>query len=46
VRFIIGGDGPKMNLLEEMIEKYNIADKVELLGGIEHRNVRNVLCRG
>ena len=46
VRFIIGGDGPKMGLLQEMREKYNIADKVELLGSIEHKNVRNVLCRG
>jgi len=29
-----------------MIEKYNIADKVEVLGTIHHSEVRNVLCRG
>lgn len=34
--FIIGGDGPKMGLLKEMIDKYNIADKVELLGSLHH----------
>ena len=46
VRFIIGGTGDKMKILKEMIEKYNLADKVELLGLIEHSKVRNVLCRG
>ena len=35
-----------MDLLQEMRERYNIADKVELLGSIEHKNVRSVLCRG
>lgn len=46
VHFIIGGDGPKMGLLLEMRDKYNIADKVELLGSLPHSEVRNVLCRG
>lgn len=46
VHFIIGGDGPKMNILKEMRDKYNIADKVELLGALPHHEVRNVLCRG
>jgi phosphatidylinositol glycan class A protein len=46
VHFIIGGDGPKMNILKEMCDKYNIADKVELLGSLPHSEVRNVLCRG
>ena len=36
VHFIIGGDGPKMGLLREMRDKYNIADKVELLGALPH----------
>ena len=35
-----------MELLKEMNKKYNISEKVELLGQIEHKNVRNVLCRG
>lgn len=46
VHFIIGGDGPKMNILKEMRDKYNIGDKVELLGSLPHSEVRNVLCRG
>ena len=46
VHFIIGGDGPKMSILLELREKYNIADKVELLGGLHHSQVRDVLCRG
>lgn len=46
VHIIIGGDGPKKIVLQEMIEKYNIADRVELLGALHHSEVRNVLCRG
>ena len=46
VRFIVGGGGPKMDLLQEMIDKYNLADKVEILGSVPHENVRNVFCRG
>ena len=46
MHFIVGGDGPKMYLLEEMIDKYNIANKVELLGNLPHAKVRDVLCRG
>ena len=29
-----------------MRDKYNIADRVELLGSLHHSEVRNVLCRG
>ena len=46
VHFIIGGDGPKMPLLNEMRDKYNIADKVEILGSLDHSQVPGVLCRG
>ena len=46
IHFIIGGDGPKMNLLKEMRDKYNIADKVELLGSLPNSEVAKVLCRG
>ena len=46
VRFIIGGDGPEMYMIKEMLDKYNIDDKVELLGSVAHKDVRNVLCRG
>lgn len=40
VNFIIGGDGPKRTLLEEVREKNNIQDKVTLLGALEHSKVR------
>ena len=35
-----------MALLVEMRDKYNIGDKVELLGSLHHNKVRDVLCRG
>ncbi|XP_064407061.1 phosphatidylinositol N-acetylglucosaminyltransferase subunit A-like isoform X2 [Halichondria panicea] len=46
VHFIIGGDGPKRVLLEEVREKHQLHDRVELLGGLEHSHVRDVLVRG
>jgi phosphatidylinositol glycan class A protein len=46
VHFIIGGDGPKRILLEELRDKYNLHDRMELLGSIPHSEVRNVLVRG
>lgn len=46
VHFIIGGDGPKRLYLEEMREKYQLHDRVELLGRVEHRKVRDLLVRG
>jgi len=46
IHFIIGGDGPKKLLLEEMRERYQLHDKVELLGAISHSAVRDVLVRG
>jgi phosphatidylinositol glycan class A protein len=46
VHFIIGGDGPKKAILDEMQAKYNIADRMELLGSVPHTEVRSVLCRG
>lgn len=46
VNFIVGGDGPKKLLLEEMIERHDLHDRVELLGSVPHRNVPSVLNRG
>jgi len=42
VHFIIAGDGPKKLLLEEMREKHQLHERVELLGGIPHHLVRDV----
>lgn len=46
VSFLIGGDGPKRVLLEEVREKRNIQERITLLGGLEHADVRNVLTQG
>lgn len=46
VRFIIGGDGPKRVRLEEMREKHSLQDRVEMLGAVQHAQVRSVLISG
>ena len=46
VRFIIGGDGPKRLLLEEMRDTHGLHGRVELLGAVPHDRVRDVLVRG
>eukprot|EP00919_Chromeraceae_sp_WS-2016_P072671 GHVR01171779.1.p1 GENE.GHVR01171779.1~~GHVR01171779.1.p1 ORF type:complete len:457 (-),score=90.11 GHVR01171779.1:160-1530(-) len=46
VNFIIGGDGPKRVLIEEMREKYMLYDRVEILGAVPHNEVCGVLQRG
>ncbi|BFZ17338.1 hypothetical protein BsWGS_20377 [Bradybaena similaris] len=46
VQFIIGGDGPKRILLEEVREKYQLLDRVHMLGSLQHSNIRNVLVQG
>ena len=46
MRFIIGGDGPKRDILEEMRDNFNLHDKVEMLGEIQPTDVHKVLCRG
>lgn len=42
VHFIIGGDGPKRLLLEEMRERHSLHHRVELLGAVPHDAVRDV----
>ncbi|XP_075972365.1 phosphatidylinositol glycan anchor biosynthesis class A [Anticarsia gemmatalis] len=46
IRFIIGGDGPKMWLLQEIREKLGYQHKITLLGSLKHSEVRNVLVKG
>lgn len=43
IRFLIGGDGPKRTLLEEVREKHNIQDRVTLLGALEHSRVKHMV---
>ena len=44
--FIIGGDGPKMPLLKNLVSKYRLHSRVELLGAVPHEQVPDVLNRG
>ncbi|KCV67808.1 phosphatidylinositol glycan, class A [Fonticula alba] len=46
VDFLIGGDGPKRVPLEQMREQYRLHQRVELIGAVAHRDVRDVLIRG
>ena len=46
VNFILGGDGDKLHLIQAMKDKYNLQDRVEILGRVPHHKVRDVLCRG
>lgn len=46
VQFIIGGDGPKRIVLEEVIEHHQLQERVTLLGYVKHDDVRNVLVKG
>ncbi|KAJ3634426.1 hypothetical protein Zmor_019092 [Zophobas morio] len=46
VKFVIGGDGPKRTLLEEVREKYQLHDRVDLVGALNHEDVRNLLIKG
>ncbi|XP_037937964.1 N-acetylglucosaminyl-phosphatidylinositol biosynthetic protein [Teleopsis dalmanni] len=46
INFIIVGDGPKRDLLEEVREKENMQDRIEIIGAVEHSKVRDILVRG
>ncbi|OSX63554.1 glycosyltransferase family 4 protein [Postia placenta MAD-698-R-SB12] len=46
VKFVIGGDGPKLIDLLQMREKYMLQDRIEMLGPVQHSDVRDVLVRG
>ncbi|KAG8195801.1 hypothetical protein JTE90_004805 [Oedothorax gibbosus] len=46
VTFLIGGDGPKRIVLEEVRERYQLQERVVLLGAVKHENVRDVLVKG
>ncbi|XP_075254016.1 phosphatidylinositol N-acetylglucosaminyltransferase subunit A-like isoform X3 [Convolutriloba macropyga] len=46
VEFHIGGDGPKMVLLEEITEKHHLQNRVFFYGSVKHERVRNILVKG
>jgi len=39
INFIIGGDGPKRGLLEEIRESANMQNRISMLGALEHSKV-------
>ena len=46
IRFLVGGDGPKRIVLEEVIERHQLQDRVTLLGALNNGDVRDVLVQG
>ncbi|KAJ7089209.1 transferase [Mycena belliarum] len=46
VRFVVGGDGPKLVDLLQMREKHLLQDRIELLGSVPHTDARSVLVQG
>jgi len=46
VRFVVGGDGPKMVDLLQMRESHFLQDRITLLGPVAHRDVPSVLQQG
>ena len=46
IRFIIGGDGPMRINMEEMRERCNLQDRVEMLGTLAHDKVAEQLRKG
>ncbi|EFC49860.1 N-acetylglucosaminyl-phosphatidylinositol biosynthetic protein [Naegleria gruberi] len=46
VDFIIAGDGPNLIEMTEMIERYELFDRVELLGAKPYHEIPSVLQRG
>lgn len=46
VNFLIAGDGPKFLDLEQMRERYELQERVTLLGAVNHDQVRDVMVQG
>lgn len=42
----MGGDGEKMPVLKNMVQREKIENRVELLGSVRSCDVRDVLVRG
>lgn len=46
VNFLIAGDGPKFIDIQQTIERHRLQDRVELIGGVKHEKVRDVMVQG
>ena len=45
LRLLVVGDGSERKMLEQMVDRMNLNDKVEFAGGVEHRLVPDYLSR-
>ena len=45
-QFLIGGDGPKRPLLEEVVAAHGLQARVRLVGTVPHEQVRSLLVQG
>jgi len=46
VNFLIGGDGNKKILLDDMVQSSNLHNRVKLFGSLPHNKVRDVMVQG
>ena len=46
MKVIIGGDGPKKYLLEQMVSVFQMEDRITLTGSLSHSQVREYLYKG
>jgi phosphatidylinositol glycan class A protein len=46
IEFIIGGDGPKRTMLNEVVKQNRLENRVQLLGAVKYDQVRNILIKG
>lgn len=46
MQFLIGGDGPKRLLLEQLREREGLHDRIHLLGALDQSQVHETLLRG
>ncbi len=46
VNWIVGGDGPRLQQLQQMVERHALHGRVKLMGALKHSEVRDVLNQG
>nr|XP_027197560.1 phosphatidylinositol N-acetylglucosaminyltransferase subunit A-like [Dermatophagoides pteronyssinus] len=46
IKFLIGGEGPKRIVLEEMIERHSLQNRITLVGHVNPDKVRDVMVQG
>jgi phosphatidylinositol glycan class A protein len=46
VNWIVGGDGPRLQQLQQMVDRHALHHRVRLMGALKHSEVRDVLTQG